>query len=139
MGASQIVIAEPTAEVDRGRHPGFARHEGFAGGPGSLSLSLATMSLDYPFYAELRRRQHRAAKWWRWGDALYYLGLLPALILAIPALISVLKLPFGRLEKWQIWSLILFAVFVGLFLAGTRLKLKAWTMAAKDGINVNDY
>jgi hypothetical protein len=31
--------AEPTAEADRGRHPGFARHEGFAGGPGSLSLS----------------------------------------------------------------------------------------------------
>src|SRR5271163_1706896 len=30
---------EPTDEADRGRHPGFARHEGLAGGPGSLSLS----------------------------------------------------------------------------------------------------
>jgi hypothetical protein len=33
--------AEPTVEADRGRHPGFARREGPAGGPGSLSLSLA--------------------------------------------------------------------------------------------------
>ena len=30
---------EPTDEADRGRHTGFARHEGLAGGPGSLSLS----------------------------------------------------------------------------------------------------
>ena len=34
------ILAEPAAEADRGRHPGFARHEGLAGGPGSLSLSL---------------------------------------------------------------------------------------------------
>ena len=32
--------AEQADEADRGRHPGFARHEGLAGGPGSLSLSL---------------------------------------------------------------------------------------------------
>src|SRR5262245_25008937 len=31
--------AEPADEADRGRHPGFALHEGLAGGPGSLSLS----------------------------------------------------------------------------------------------------
>jgi hypothetical protein len=31
--------SEPTDEADRGRHPGFARYEGLAGGPGSLSLS----------------------------------------------------------------------------------------------------
>ena len=29
----------PTDEADRGRHTGFARNDGFAGGPGSLSLS----------------------------------------------------------------------------------------------------
>jgi hypothetical protein len=50
------------------------------------------MSLDYPFYDELRRSQHLAAKWWLWGDILYYLGLLPAVILAIPALWSLLRL-----------------------------------------------
>src|SRR5262249_35560726 len=32
---------EPTDEADPGRHPGFAQHEGLAGGPGSLSLWLA--------------------------------------------------------------------------------------------------
>src|SRR5438552_17883061 len=31
--------SEPTDEADRGRHSGLARHESFAGGPGSLSLS----------------------------------------------------------------------------------------------------
>src|SRR5437870_12877752 len=33
------VACEQTDEADRGRHTGFARHEGLAGGPGSLSLS----------------------------------------------------------------------------------------------------
>src|SRR5258708_2721270 len=97
------------------------------------------MSLDYPFYQELRRRKHPAARWWRWGDTLYYVGLLPAAILAIPAVVSLLKLPFSRIEKWQTYSLTLFAIFLGVFLLGTRLKLKAWTMAARDGISVNDY
>ena len=38
-GASSIVIAEPTAEVDRGRHSRFPRFNGFAGGPGNLAVS----------------------------------------------------------------------------------------------------
>jgi hypothetical protein len=39
-GSEQVTVAsEPADEADRGRHPGFARHEGLAGGPGSLSLS----------------------------------------------------------------------------------------------------
>src|SRR6476660_8782715 len=33
-------------EVDRGRHPGFARHERLAGGPGSLSLSFGLKVRD---------------------------------------------------------------------------------------------
>jgi hypothetical protein len=36
-----VAAAEPADEADRGRHPGFARHEDLAGGPGSLSLSFA--------------------------------------------------------------------------------------------------
>jgi hypothetical protein len=35
------IAAEPADEADRGRHTGFAWHEGIAGGPGSLSLSFA--------------------------------------------------------------------------------------------------
>ena len=34
---------EPTEEADRGRHPGFARQDGCASGPGSLSLSFADL------------------------------------------------------------------------------------------------
>src|SRR4051812_40204762 len=37
-------ISEPTDEADRGRHAGFARYEGLAGGPGSLSLSFGGTS-----------------------------------------------------------------------------------------------
>ena len=40
------------------------------------------MSLDFPFYEELRRRKHPGAKWWMLGDRLYYLGLLPAMLAA---------------------------------------------------------
>ena len=39
--------AEPTAEADRGRHTGFARHEGLAGGPGSLSLSFGQKNKEF--------------------------------------------------------------------------------------------
>jgi len=33
-------VAEPTAEVDRVRHPGFPRFNVIAGGPGNLAGSL---------------------------------------------------------------------------------------------------
>ena len=34
------------------------------------------MKLDYPLYKKLCRRKHPAAKWWKLGGALYYLGLV---------------------------------------------------------------
>src|SRR5438105_11257900 len=34
-------LAEPTAEADRGRHPGFPNFNVLAGGPGSLALAFA--------------------------------------------------------------------------------------------------
>src|SRR6476469_7574346 len=37
---TRTINAEPADEADRGRHPGFARHEGLAGGPGSLAVAL---------------------------------------------------------------------------------------------------
>ncbi len=97
------------------------------------------MSLDYPFYQELLRRQHPAAKWWRWGDILYYLGLLPAVILAFPALWTLFQFRFSSITRWQAWVLSLFALCIGIFLLGASLKQKSWKMAAKDGINGNDY
>jgi len=32
-----MIAAEPTAEADRGRHPGFSNFNVVAGGPGSLA------------------------------------------------------------------------------------------------------
>lgn len=99
----------------------------------------AAMSLDYPFYEELRKRQHPAAKWWQWGDILYYFGLLPAVLLSFPFLWSLFNLPVGGITRAKIWVFALFAFFITIFMIGTRLKLKAWTMAKKDGIDVDDY
>jgi hypothetical protein len=33
-------VAQPTAEADRGRHPGFSSFDAVVGGPGSLALAL---------------------------------------------------------------------------------------------------
>jgi len=48
--------AEPADEADRGRRPGFARHEGHAGGPGSLSLTFGLMKRNSPCYEIVRSR-----------------------------------------------------------------------------------
>jgi hypothetical protein len=88
------------------------------------------MSLDYPFYEELSRRKHPAAKWWKWGDALYYLGIIPTIILIFPAL-----LPFSGSK---IWVLSLLGFFMAIFVLGAWLKGKAWQMAKWDGIDGND-
>jgi hypothetical protein len=39
-GKGSRLKGEPNAQADRARHCGFARREGFAGGPGSLASSL---------------------------------------------------------------------------------------------------
>lgn len=100
------------------------------------------MSLDYPFYEELCRRKHPAAKWWRWGDMLYYLGLVPALLLLLPILLTLspLPTPFSeRLPQLVTWIRYLFGLFVTIFLLGSWLKGKSWRMAKQNGIDVNDY
>ena len=97
------------------------------------------MSLDYPLYKELRRRNHPAARWWKWGDALYYLGLVPAVILVFPALLPVSGPVAAALPHWKIWVQSLLGFFVAIFLLGSWLKGKAWRMSRKDGIDGNDY
>src|SRR5947209_3035554 len=37
--SAAVAGAEPATDADRGRHRGFSRHHGFAGGPGSLASS----------------------------------------------------------------------------------------------------
>lgn len=97
------------------------------------------MSLDYPFYEELRRRKHPAARWWKWGDVLYYVGLVPSVILVLPALLPLSGPVAAALPHWKTWVLSLLGFFVAIFLLGSWLKAKAWRMAKRDGIDVNDY
>ncbi len=85
------------------------------------------MSLDYPFYQELRKRRHPAAKWWIVGDRLYYIGLLGCVV-------SFFLIPFFR---WRAAGGLGLAWAV--FFVGARCKYRSWVMGARDGINVNDF
>ncbi len=96
------------------------------------------MSLDYPFYEELCRRGHRAAKWWRIGDCLYYLGLLTALVAAAVGLALVGSL-FGAGGGWLLWSVIAFVGGAVVFVIGSALKGYSYRLAERDGIKVSDY
>jgi len=96
------------------------------------------MSLDYPFYEELKRRRHPAAKWWRLGDVRYYLGLLPAMLMAIPAVISLICLSITQ-SRSQLLIIFFFVAATIVFVVGALLKRRAWTIAAKDGIDVSAY
>ena len=97
------------------------------------------MSLDYPLYKELRRRNHPAARWWKWGDTLYYLGLVPAVFLVLPALLPVSGPVAAAFPHWKTWVLSLLGFFVMIFLLGSWLKGKAWRMARQDEIDGKDY
>lgn len=92
------------------------------------------MSLDYPFYEQLVRRRHRAARWWRIGDRLYYPGLLSALfgLMFAPAY-SVFWPDGGRTPV--VASVVAIGLGVGVLLAGAWLKGRAYTLAARDGIH----
>jgi len=88
------------------------------------------MSLDYPFYEELKRRKSPAAKWWRLGDVLYYVGLLGAFFSL-----------FGGIIFWGVFFklFIAFLVFLAIFFLGGYLKSKSYLMAGREGIDINQY
>lgn len=73
------------------------------------------MSLDYPYCAALRRRHHPAAKWWRLGDTLYYIGILSAFV----------RTPAIGLAKWKAgWIVLPYCLAVlGAGIAVNRLGL----------------
>jgi hypothetical protein len=92
------------------------------------------MSLDYPFYEELRRLKHRGAKWWIVGDAFYYIGLLAAMI-AIPG--GLAGVFFGLMGRgWVVLfvSIAAFVIGVPVFFLGAALKRHAYRLAERDGI-----
>ena len=84
------------------------------------------MSLDKTCYDELRRRQHPAAKWWMIGDCSYYLGLLGAVFL-------------GCAARWVQWALWAAGIAVVVFFLGVACKRRAYVLAARDGVRVDDY
>ena len=98
------------------------------------------MSLDFPFYEELRRRNHPAAKWWRIGDTLYYIGLLPLFPLVPFSIANVIRYLFGYSSFGvMICFLVLSTLSFSVFYCGARLKGHSYSLAAKDGIDVDDY
>jgi hypothetical protein len=95
------------------------------------------MSLDYPFYQELCRRQHRAAHWWLIGDRLHYLGLLAA-ILALPgATAAVLAGSRGFGWHWLWLALATLVVGTVVFFISGFVKGHAYTLAMRDGISAS--
>lgn len=77
------------------------------------------MSLDYPLYEELRRRGHKAAKWWRVGDTLYYLGLSSAPLFAVASVALLVACLMSSLSWTYLgWSLVGVAAGVGLHIGG---------------------
>lgn len=93
------------------------------------------MSLDYPYYQELCRRKHRAAWWWLVGDRLYYLGLLPAALAVPGAVLSIIAGLSGIGWYWLLVDLGTFAGGTAVFVVGSLLKGRAYTLAERDGIS----
>ncbi len=100
--------------------------------PSALRVAV---SLDSPFSEELVRRSHGAAWWWRIGDRLYYLGLLPAM-LAVPGTgAALLAGLFGFGWGWLVVAAVTFVAGAVVFVIGSSLKRHAYDIAEReDGI-----
>jgi hypothetical protein len=90
------------------------------------------VSLDFPYYEELRRRKHRAAWWWLVGDRLYYLGLLPAMLAVPGAGVSLLAGLLGFGWHWLLSAVVVIVVGAVVFVVGGSLKRHAYTLAERD-------
>jgi uncharacterized membrane protein (DUF485 family) len=76
------------------------------------------MSLDYPDYAELKKRNRRLAVLWSAGDFGYYFSLLGAVI----GPVSMLTATSASLERRLVGAGVLFAIFVAIFLLSNSPK-----------------
>lgn len=99
-----------------------------------------SVSLDVPFYEELRRRGHPAARIWLVGDCLLVLGQFTAAVMFVCLAVAVV----GALAGWFNWYAVLLAIGlcafgVAMFLSGGRLKGRSYRLAVRDGIHVDDY
>jgi hypothetical protein len=96
------------------------------------------VSLDYPYYEELCRRNHPAAWWWLIGDRLYYLGLLPAMVALPFAGIGLVAWLLGLGERYLVIAVLAAVAFpVGAVVCfiGSWLKRHAYRLAERDGIS----
>jgi len=59
---NQAMVAEPSAQADRGRHPGLPSLNVFAGGPGSLAEPLGRKGCPTTFVKGVWHR-HRGSLW----------------------------------------------------------------------------
>jgi len=81
------------------------------------------MSLDYPYFEKMKRDCPRAARYWRAGDVLYYLGLLSGIISAIAFVGSrSIDLALAALGGALVYAL-------GIFLKG-----KSYEIAERSGV-----
>lgn len=85
------------------------------------------MSLDYPNYEKMKRECPDAARYWRIGDALYYIGLLPAVVTLALA---------GLLRSGTL--LITSACGAAVWVAGMYVKGRAYRRARKAGCTFDD-
>ena len=92
------------------------------------------MSMDHPFYEELCRRKHPAARWWVVGDVLYYLGLIPACV-AVSLVLGGLVAPLlGMGWQYAIVGAVLLPFCIVVFVVGAVVKNHAYVLAERDGI-----
>lgn len=86
------------------------------------------VSMDYPYYQELKRRGHRAARWWMVGDRHNHLGLVGSI-----ACVSC----FAPFTGWRsLWGV---PVGIAVLFVGVLCKRRSYVLGRRDGINVNDH
>jgi hypothetical protein len=94
---------------------------------------------DLSFHERLKRRSHPAARWWRFGDVFYYVGLLVALLCAPAAALAVIAGREGLGWWWLAGAVAAFIASVGASCVGMSIKDRAYRMARRDGIDVTGY
>lgn len=100
------------------------------------------MSIDYRAYEVMARHGSPAARWWKTGDAAYYVGLATVLLLFPVAGLHNALFRLGLLPapSRPVLAYAVALVFgVLLSVGGQALKAHAYRIAAREGIDVNEY
>lgn len=82
------------------------------------------MSLDFPNFEKMKRECPQAARYWRAGDTLYYLGLLSGVF----SVIGFVEFRTAGFALTAVGSALVFAL-------GIFLKEKSYAIAERSGCN----